>query len=365
MTTMMKPKLLYAASTASHLRRFHKPYIEALKKDYEVRLLGTAGDGIDFPIAFSKSFFSPSNFLAIPKIRKILNRERFDRVIVNTTLAAFVIRAAMFGMRKRPKVLNVVHGYLFSKPIKGLKAKLLLFFEKRMRKKTDALAVMNAEDLEIARRYRLTDGEVSFLYGMGIPDQVEAVAFDEELRAKYAPNKDDFLCTFVGELSGRKNQIFLIRAAARLHREGVPIRLLLPGDGGEREHLEAEIQKLDAQSYVFLPGNLEPILPYLAVTDLYVSASVSEGLPFNVMEAMSMGLPVVMSATKGQTDLHQNDDSVLYPPDNTDRFCAAVRRVWESRNFGMGSCSYPYLERYRLSAVFEENMKILKGEKDA
>ncbi len=364
MTQTKKPKLLYAASTASHLKRFHMPYIQALREEYDVYLLGTEGEGIDFAINFSKGFFSPANFLAIPKVRKILKREKFDRVIVNTTLAAFVIRMAMIGLRHRPKLLNVVHGYLFSKPITGLKAKLLLFCEKLLRKKTDALAVMNDEDLSIAKQYRLTNGEISFLYGMGIPDQVPSIAYDHNLRVRYASEQTDFLCTFVGELSSRKNQIFLIRAAERLQREGVPIRLLLAGEGGMREELETEIERLHANEYVFLPGNLEPILPYLAITDLYVSASVSEGLPFNVMEAMAMGLPVVMSDTKGQSDLHQNDQSILYPLNDTEAFCQALKRVWESKTYGMNTCSYPYLERYRLSAVFDENVRILKGENE-
>lgn len=360
-----KPKLLYAASTASHLKRFHQPYIEALKQKYEVLLLGTAGDGIDFAIDFSKSIFSPKNISAIFQVRKILKREKFDRVIVNTTLAAFVIRAAMIGLHHRPKLLNVVHGYLFSEPVKGLKQKLMLFCEKLLRKKTDALAVMNEEDLLIAKRYRLTRGEISFMRGMGIPDTVAHASIDPALRAQYAPGEKDFLCTFVGELSARKNQIFLIRAVERLHREGMPIRLLLPGEGGERETLEAEIERLGAHDYVYLPGNLEPILPYLAVTDLYVSASVSEGLPFNVMEAMAMGLPVVMTNTKGQSDLHQNACSDVYPLGDMDAFCNAVRRVWQSGVRGVGSCSYPHLEQYRLKAVFDENMNILKGGDEA
>ncbi len=355
-------KLLYAASTASHLRRFHMPYINALRAEHDVFLMGTAGDGIDFPIDFAKSIFSFSNLRAIFKIRKILKRERFDRVIVHTTLAAFLVRMAMLGMRRRPRVLNVVHGYLFSEPAQGLKAKLMRFCEKLLRGKTDELAVMNREDLEIAEKYRLcAGGKPSFLYGMGIPDPAEPPARDDALRASFAA-ENEILLTFVGELSHRKNQIFLIRAAEELKRRGIPVKLLLAGEGSERETLESEIESRALTDTVYLPGNLEPIRPYLGITDIYASASTSEGLPFNVMEAMAAGLPVVMSDTKGQNDLHENNASQLYPLDDTEAFCKAVTAVYESGNYGVGSRHYPHLEKYRLSAVFADDLAVLKGE---
>lgn len=352
-------KILYAASTASHLRRFHQPYIEALKEEAEVKTMAT-GEGVDLPVLFDKHFFSFANLRSILKIRKILKRERFDTVLVHTTLAAFLIRAAMIGQRNRPYVMNVVHGYLFPKDAKGLKNRILLLCEKLLRRQTDAIAVMNADDLDIAKEHRLCRGEVYFINGMGITIDPTIPAVDTALRAQYATDENDVLCTFVGELSGRKNQSFLIRAVARLRGEGVPIRLLLAGDGGERETLEREISQNHLENTVFLLGNREPILPYLSITDLYISASVSEGLPFNVMEAMSCGLPVVASDTKGQSDLLENTEGRLYPLDDMDSFCAALREEIETGRLGVGSRSYPNLAQYRLNAVFDENMRRFK-----
>ena len=347
-------KILYAASTASHLRRFHQPYIEALKAEADVKTMAT-GDGVDLPVLFDKHFFSFANLRSILKIRKILKKECFDAVLVHTTLAAFLIRAAMIGQRKRPYVMNVVHGYLFQKDIRGLKNRILLLCEKLLRRQTDDIAVMNVDDLEIAKQHRLCRGEVYFINGMGITIDPKIPAVDTALRAEYATDEKDILCTFVGELSGRKNQSFLIRAVARLRQEGVPIRLLLVGEGGEREMLEREISENNMENTAFLLGNREPILPYLSITDLYVSASVSEGLPFNVMEAMSCGLPIVASDAKGQNDLLENTEGCLYRLDDMESFCSVLRAELQTQRLGVGSRTYPNLEKYRLNAVFEDN----------
>ncbi|MBR3893733.1 MAG: glycosyltransferase [Clostridia bacterium] len=357
-----RSKLLYVASTASHLKRFHTPYLEALAKDAEVRTMAT-GESVDFSIPFDKHFFSVSNLLNIFRIRKILKRERFDSVVLNTTLAAFLVRCAMIGMRRRPYVLNVVHGYLFSKKPRGLKDRVMLWCEKFLWRKTDEIAVMNAEDLEIAREKRLCRGRVTFMHGMGVDGFSEIPVPDADLRAKFA-EKDELLCIFVGELSARKNQIFLIRALKRLRDAGIPAKLLLVGEGAERKKFEKEISRLSLENAVFLTGNCEPVTPYLAISDLYVSASRSEGLPFNIMEAMACGLPILASATKGQTDLLEKTEARLYPLDDADAFCSALHEAVAPKDLGVAACTYPSLETYRLSAVFDENKKLLSASLD-
>lgn len=356
-----KPKILYAASTESHLRNFHQPYLEELRKTCDVRTM--AAGNADFSIPFQKSLFSPKNLGVVFRVRRILRRERFDRVILNTSLAAFLIRAAMIGMRKRPFVLNIVHGYLFSDPPKGLRERLLRLCERMTRRQTDAIAVMNREDLFATERNRFCLGKVHFLRGMGFVGAEELPRPDPALRERYA-GADDLLLSFVGELSGRKNQMFLIRAVRNLRAEGIPVKLLLVGEGKERADLEKAVRGSGLENDVFLIGSRDPVLPYFAVTDFYVSASRSEGLPFNLMEAMSCGLPVVASAVRGQTDLLEGTEGILYPPDDIEAFCGAIKTLIASGKRGAGAISYSALAQYRLSAVKEENLAImLEGER--
>ena len=355
---MMKKnkKILYAASTASHLQRFHMPYIEALRAENEVFLMAT-GEGVDFPITFDKHYFSFANFRSLLAIRKILKREQFDLLILNTTLTAFWVRAALWGMRKRPYVLNVVHGYLFPFEGGGLRKKILLLCEKLMRRKTDAIAVMNDEDLKTATQNRLCKGEVYFTYGMGLPNEYAGKAL-RNAGERYASD-GCFVCTFVGELSKRKNQKLLIQATDVLKRRGIPMRLLLVGEGSEREALQEEIARLSLENDVFLLGHSDEVPSILAATDLYLSASESEGLPFNLMEAMSLGLPILASDVRGQHDLLLQKPEMLYPAGDLDALCEAVASIYNGGKKGSGSCEYPELEQYKLRAVFEDNMKIL------
>jgi len=356
MTQNKSKKILYAASTASHLCNFHEPYLAKLRRNHTVLTMAEGG-GVDLPVPFDKHFFSFTNLKSIFKIRKILKHERFDALILHTSLAAFLVRIAMLGWRKRPFVLNVVHGYLFPKTGRGLRRRLLLWCERLTRKMTDEIAVMNREDLEIARENQLCLGRVFLINGMGITIPEGVPKRDGTIRSRYASAENDFLCCFVGELSKRKNQSFLISATARLRREGISAHLLLIGEGSQRAELERQIRDMDLVEHVTLCGSTNEVRAHLSAVDLYVSASTSEGLPFNVMEAMSCGLPIVASDTKGQNDLLQNTDGKLYPANDLDAFCEAVWCIYESGRYGAGAVSYPNIDKYRLDAVFEENMK--------
>ena len=353
-----KNKILYAASTQSHLWRFHMPYIEEMRKNAEVLLMAD-GDQVDFPIRFDKHFFSFSNLKSILQIRKILKREQFDMIVVHTTLAAFLIRTATFGMRKRPYIKNVVHGYLFSEELKSKKDKVLLFCEKLMRKRTDEILVMNQEDLRIAKRYQLCRGKISFINGMGLSDRLPTPACDPTLRAQFASDEQEILCTFVGELSPRKNQRFLMEAIAKLRNEGFPLKLLLLGEGSTRAQLEQAQEELLLNEHVFLPGNQEGVMPYLGITDVYLSASTSEGLPFNLLEAMHCGLPILATDVKGQNDLLSAEQ--LTHLGDLEAFCEKLRLLCK-REKGIGAVYYPNLKDYRLSSVFDQNLKLLSTE---
>ncbi len=351
-------KILYAASTASHLRRFHMPYIEELKKTSDLLLMAD-GEGVDLPIRFDKHFFSIANLKSILKIHKILKREDFDLIVVHTTLAAFLVRAATFGLKKRPYIKNVVHGYLFSEQIQGKKEKVLLLCEKLMRNRTDEIIVMNEEDLRIAKTHRLCRGKISFINGMGLSDTLPIPEKNADLRREFAPLDSDILCAFVGELSARKNQRFLMEAVARLRKKGIPLKLLLLGEGSLRKQLEQAREELDLEDSVFLPGNREGVLPYLAVTDIYLSAAVSEGLPFNLLEAMHCGLPILATNVKGQSDLLPPED--LVPLGDLDAFCEKLEQLCKEKK-GSGTRDYPNLQHYRLSSVLDENLILLSKE---
>ena len=314
--------IIYVASTMVHIDNFHRPYIEKLREDgYTVKILAK-GVGADFNIPFEKKMLSPINTACRRDIARIMREEKPTAVILNTSLAAFHVRLALPKL-DRPRVINIVHGYLFSSSVGRIKRTVLTLCEKFMAKRTDAIIVMNSDDMTEAVKHRFTDGQIYMSRGMGAeirPEKTPPARIREDFRLD-----GKYVISFVGDLSERKNQEFLIKAHAKLVKRIPEAVLLLVGDGALREYYESVIDEFDLADSVILMGQREDACDVMRASDLYVSASIIEGMPFNIIEALGAGLSTLVSEVKGHTDLIEDRKSgFFFKPGEEDEYVDKV-----------------------------------------
>ena len=351
-------KILYAAGTYSHIRSFHLEYIEALRACGHEVLVMAKGEEADFNISFVKKMFSFGNLKCQSQIRKILKRERFDAIILNTTLAAFNIRAVL-PKKRRPTVINIVHGYMFPFEPKGIKDKIFLFCERLMKNKTDLVAVMNAEDFAITKKYKLCRGSVRMIMGMGakVYPPVESI---ESIR-QACDSEDKYVIAFVGELYSGKNQEFLIKTLPRV-KEFIPNAVLwFIGDGVNREELKSLTETVGVSDSVrFLGGRSNPC-DFIRACDLYVSPSKKEGLPFNILEALGCGKTVLATDIKGNRDLLEDGTSgFLFKSNDENGYIEKVKKIYSGELNVDPRDAKNRFEIYSKEQVFEDTLSVMK-----
>lgn len=360
------PSVLYTASTFSHIVSFHLPYLRRFRElGWQVEV-ACGGAMRDIPYAdavrelpLAKSITSPANFRAARMLRTMMEQEKYDLVITHTSLASFFTRWAARGMKRRPPIVNVMHGYLFDDRTAGLKKLLLPTAEKLTAPQTDLLLTMNAWDDRWAREHRAAR-RIEFIPGMGVAlDRfVTPPETRDAMRQRLGLGPDDVALIYPAEFSGRKNQAMLLRAMKALPAH---VKLLLPGRGALLEDMKALSRSPGLEGRVLFPGQVSDIPDWLAASDIAVSASRSEGLPFNVMEAMAAGLPVIATAVKGHTDLvAEGETGLLFPYDDEAAFAAAVRRLTEDSALRaqMGRAGRQQVQRYRLDTVLPQVMEL-------
>lgn len=119
----------------------------------------------------------------------------------------------------------------------------------------------------------------------------------------------------VGRLEKRKNQILAIRAMPEVLKSAPNAKLILLGDGEDREMLERETDALGVRDAVVFAGNQTKPEDFLAGADVYLITSHMEGLPLSVLEAMAAGLPVIATNVGGMADIVK-DNGVLIADDD-------------------------------------------------
>jgi len=355
-------KVLFTASTYSHIVNFHLPYLRRFQEEGWKVYAACGGTAMPIPCAdevihlpFEKSMWSPDNFKAASILRGKIRREGFDLVSTHTSLAAFFTRLALRGLGERPLVANMVHGYLFDGGTPRLKRAVLLEAERQAAPVTNLVLTMNSWDYETAKRYKL-GREVVNIPGIGVDFSRLNRVLEEEARGGARKSlgipEDAFVLLYAAEFSARKSQSVLIRAMERLP-EGVV--LVLAGDGTARAECEALSRQVGVADRVRFPGHVQDMGAFYAMADAAVSASRSEGLPFNVMEAMYAGLPVVASRVKGHTDLISDGVSgLLYPYGDGQALAERVLELLRSEDLRreMAARARENVEQYSLARVF-------------
>lgn len=361
----MEKKILYAASTRSHLVHFHLPYLRALREEGWTVHAAFGGSGEDVPCAersislpLEKHMTSPANFRAAALVRRLVRGEDYDAVIVHTALAAFFVRLALLGLKKRPTVINMVHGYLFDGSTSPFKRQLLLSAERLTAPVTDLLLTMNREDLDIAAAHKL-GRNTAYIPGVGV--DFSRLNCDREsarsaMRRQLSIPEDAFVLLYPAEFSTRKSQQVLLRALTLLPAN---FTLVLPGAGAQLEECQSLAASLGVARQVIFPGYVPDMGAWYAMADLAVSASRSEGLPFNIMEAMHCALPIVASDVKGHRDLiRDGGNGLLYPYGDWGSCARQILRLARDPALArtLGLQAHKDAEQYALDRVFPQVM---------
>ncbi|HFD79732.1 MAG TPA: glycosyltransferase [Gammaproteobacteria bacterium] len=167
----------------------------------------------------------------------------------------------------------------------------------------------------LARRARISERRLHY-----IPNGIDTARFAplpevrEAVRSRFGLAAGDVVVGAVGRLVPVKNHRLLVEAFARAHRHCDRLRLLLVGEGPEREAIEASIAEQGMGGQVILAGERQDIDSVLNAMDIYVLSSFSEGMSLSLLEAMSAGLPVVATAVGGNVDLVDDGVSGLLVP---------------------------------------------------
>lgn len=134
---------------------------------------------------------------------------------------------------------------------------------------------------------------------------------------------------YVGRLGPEKNLTFLVRAFAGVASAYPEARLILVGEGPERENLEDQVLRSGLQGRVAFAGfvDYDEMPRYLAMADAFVTASVTEVHPLSVIEAMASGLPVLGIVSPGIEDTVEDGVTGYLSSEDLPAFTAKMARL--------------------------------------
>jgi glycosyltransferase involved in cell wall biosynthesis len=115
----------------------------------------------------------------------------------------------------------------------------------------------------------------------------------------------NFVIGNVGRLEAVKGHKYLIDAFKKINEERqlIPLKLLIIGDGDEKENLENYVKELNLEDKVIFTGYREDVEELMALMDIFVLTSLREGLPRVLVQAAAVGVPSVAFDVDGVPEI--------------------------------------------------------------
>jgi glycosyltransferase EpsD len=311
-----KKRILLCATVDYHFNAFHLPYMKWFKEQgWEVHVAAKGDMYLPFVdkkynLPIQRSPFSLQNVKAYQQLKAIIDENDYQIIHCHTPVGGALVRLASRAAREKgTKVLYTAHGFHFCKGSPLMNWLIYYPVEKWLSRFTDCLITINEEDFNRANKHHFKADRIEHVHGVGVNTEKFRPAekeYKKELRIAYGYNVGDFLMFYAAEFNKNKNQQLLIRALSHIIDETPKAKLLLAGEGPLLQECRKLANKLGVEDRVHFLGLRKDIEQLLQISDVAVGSSFREGLPVNIMEAMSCGLPVIATVNRGHRELITN-----------------------------------------------------------
>ena len=248
------------------------------------------------PNKFFSNSYNPLKILkSIKKIQKIVKEFKPDLVHCNSSSAAFLARLII---RNKIPTVYTAHGWGFNIGVPFIQKQIAILAEKFVARYSSKIICVSDFVKRLGINYRIAKSDKFVTIYNGV-EKKELVDRNYTKKIKLV---------FIGRLEEPKQPEQLIKALSQLPKniQG-EFELSIIGEGTKRQMLEGLIKEKEIKDVKIL-GELprEKVFDILQQSRLMVFLSKWEGFPMVILEAMSVGLPVVASDVGGISEVIQN-----------------------------------------------------------
>ncbi len=248
------------------------------------------------PSCIRRSISPINDLIAFFRLLILMWHTRFEVAHFHNSKVGILGRLAAW-LTHIPKIYYTVHGWGLNHNTASHLYKILSSLERIVAKLSTAVIFVSQSDMErgLQNKWAL-ENNASLIYN-GIKNEIVTQKKMPEIPG------DGPVIIFVARLAEPKEPLLALKASEFLQRKGYSHKMLIVGDGPQYSACAQYISVHQLQSHITLLGKRDDVRELLGCSDIFCLFSRWEGLPVSILEAMSLGLPVVASAVGGTPEL--------------------------------------------------------------
>ena len=264
-------------------------------------------------------------FAALRELVSLFRKERPDIVHLNSSKAGG-LGALAARIARVPKIVYITHGWAHNEPVSAVTKMIRWVAELGTVLLTHkVIAISHFEMMHTP----LGISSTVIHNGVAAFTPLSREEARNELEKRYGIPKDVFIVGSIAELHPSKGLDNLIHAAT-LFTEG---HIVIMGEGESKPMLEAMIKRFNLENRVHLLGFVDGARKLLAAFDVFVLPSRKEGLGYVLLEAGSVGLPVVSTTVGGIPEIIEDEVSgELVHTNDCPGLARALQKLYDHSN---------------------------------
>ena len=262
------------------------------------------GNGIAVEVVPMVRGIAPvSDWRACRRVARLLEAWQPDIIHTHSSKAGAVGRLAARHKAQRAAVLHTPHCWPFEMRLSPGLSTIYAAVERRLARTTDRILCVCNHERQAALNRRIAASGTLLVVPNGVTP-TESEPPPRQLQARL-PNasRDRQTLLVVARLSRQKGHNWFLRAVAPLLKAFPRLNVELVGEGPEEKPLRKLCDRLEIAGQVQFHGFLAEPHDLYRRADAAVLPSLWEGLPYALLEAMGMGLPIVGTAVGGMPEL--------------------------------------------------------------
>jgi glycosyltransferase involved in cell wall biosynthesis len=274
-----------------------------------------------YPLALTRSIQPLADMVAVKRLRHIVSLARPDLIHAHSSKAGAVARLLKLAGIQTP-ILYTPHGYAFAGYFDSpRKRSFYRRVEQALTPLTDCTVCVCRHEMELARSLAASNNTQLCYNGVPVPDAPPA----------HSTERISGQCPVIACLSllrPGKGIEDLLDAVALLSEEFPNLALQIAGDGTTIDELRRMAERLRIADAVEFLGHVEEPARILAAADIFVLPSWAESLPYALLEAMALAMPIVATDVGGVSEAIVHERSgLLVPPRNRTRLAESIGLV--------------------------------------
>jgi glycosyltransferase involved in cell wall biosynthesis len=187
------------------------------------------------------------------------------------------------------------------------------------------VTVSNDAKVAIQSLFPQFANKVSYIYNPVDFSKIRELA-NENLPEWFKSIESKPILLSVGRLEYQKGFDLLLKAFAKVKKEGLEGTLVILGEGSMRKYLEDMVSDLNLKDDVILPGFVNPY-PIMANSDVFILSSRYEGLPTVLIEALGLDLPIISTdCPAGPREILEDGRyGILIEPEDVDAMARSIK----------------------------------------